>query len=132
MKHELEGSKEDDIFHLDNESYSKEHPDNEMGFRITATSMFKNNMASTSHANENSQEWGDSDQNTNWIVVKKQCLLDNENKNAKISKFTALHVIEDVTESKELSQRGGYDSFKSKDSRIFRIRSQDKFIDRPK
>lgn len=56
MKHELEGSKEDDIFHLDNESYSKEHPDNEMGFRITATSMFRNNMASTSQANENSQE----------------------------------------------------------------------------
>lgn len=131
QRHELEGSKEDDIFHLDNESDSKDNPDNEMGFRITATSMFKNNLASTSQPNDNSQECLDPEQNTNWVVVKKQSLLENDFKNSNGLKFTALHVIEDVTESKEMSQRG-YDSFKSKDSRIFRIRSQDKFIDRPK
>ena len=70
-RQELEGSKEDDIFHLENESYSKENPDNDMGFRITATSNFhKNNAGSTSHPNENSQEWSDYDQNTNSVSIK--------------------------------------------------------------
>ena len=61
--------------------------------------------------------------------LNKQSLIDNDNaKFNKISRFSALQVIEDVTESKELSQRG-YDTFKSKDAKIFRIKSQDKLND---
>ena len=107
--------KDNDTLQIDNSSEEKDRQDNDMGLRITATSMFKHRNINLSNTNEHSQncENEDLENNTNYFWVKKQNLLENISKNIHDAKFTSLQIIEDATESKELSQHG-YGSFNSK------------------
>lgn len=60
----------------------------------------------------------ETEHNSNSCFIQKTGLYENKNIKGSKGHLTNLHVIEDVTESKEISQRR-YDSFKQRDRQIF-------------
>lgn len=114
-KHCLEISKENDIFNSDEENKNQEISDNEneLGFRVTADSMWKQKE----YLNSNSAGWHNG--LTEDHETKDECFQNvkctevrtsGKSKEILRAKSSDLQIIEDVSESKELSQRG-FESF---------------------
>lgn len=108
--HKQELSKEDNCENSNSEH--KDNCDNEMGFRITATSMFKNNL---NHSIKQEDEGEETESETESPMNVDSMHQKGSYRGLKMqrSKSSNLHVIEDVSESKEMSQNG-FQSFKSK------------------
>lgn len=113
-KHVIMHDKDDSIEPQEEEEH-KDHADNEMGFRITASSMFKHNFNNASEDNKNDNEDTGSQNESLMNTYTPADIHNHKHGKLRRAKSSNLHVIEDVSESKELSQKA-FESFKIKAS----------------
>jgi hypothetical protein len=95
------------------DSESKDAQENEMGFRITASSLFKQHVTNNSHNNDHNNDDQESEDRTDNPIYQSSGFKNKgHSKHTDLrSKTPGLPVIDDVSESKELSQRF-FESFK--------------------